>query len=448
MRKLLQKSIFNLLKNSTCVMNHLKFFQKIAVLALILVGVSVSKAQAQSGCTSDNTVTITVLADPTFSLTPPALTTICRGGDATIVAAVPSGYSAVCTNFTWEQNTGTGWTTISGETGATLNVTGLTTSTQYRATWNCALSCGSPLSDNVVSITVNPDISQVGTITGIVQCTGGTAGTLTVNVTGGAGSYVYNWYETLDGTTTSGSALRTQTTTSTSDTYTPDNTTTGTRQYLVVVSSTLASSAGCGALTTSAATVRNVAPLTAGSATTTLSECIGGTGTISAPTVSGGTGSFTYTWTVNNGTGFVPITTADGAVSSSSTSSTVTPTSTATSTRTFRLTITDATGTSCNTLGPIDYTVTVQAAPTLTVNTAPQTICVGGSVTLQATRSGGTGTCTISWEQNTGTGWGAAAGTVTAPSSTTSQIVTVPLTTAGTPQYRARVVCTGSGCCN
>jgi large repetitive protein len=446
MRKLLQKSIFNLLKNSTCVMNHFKIFQKIALLALILVGVSVSKAQAQ-GCPSDNTVTITVLADPTFALTPPSETTICSGGGGTITAAIPSGYGAVCTNFTWEQNTGSGWTTISGETAVTLTVTGLTATTQYRATWNCALSCGSPVSTNTVTMTVNPDITQVGTIASITQCEDGTAGTLTVTVTGGAGNYIYNWYETIDGTTPTGSALRTQTTASTSDTYTPDNTTVGTRQYLVVVTSSLSGGAGCGALTTTSATVQNVAPLTAGSVTSTLDECIGGTATISAPTISGGTGSFTYAWEVNTGSGFAAMTGTDGTAVTTSTSSVVTPTSTAASSRTYRVTITDATGTACNTITQT-YTVTVSAAPALTVNTPPQTICVGGTVTLQATRTGGTGTCSISWEENTGSGWGAASGTVTAPTGTTSQIVTPPLTTAGAPQYRARVVCTGSGCCN
>jgi hypothetical protein len=87
--------------------------------------------------------------------------------------------------------------------------------------------------------------------------------------------------------------------------------------------------------------------------------------------------------------------------------------------------------------------ITVVPDPVITVATTAAIVCNGGGVTLTATPSGGTGTCTIQWQS--------AATPVASPwtdiSGATSSSFTTPLLSSGL-KYRAKITCSGNGCCN
>jgi hypothetical protein len=85
--------------------------------------------------------------------------------------------------------------------------------------------------------------------------------------------------------------------------------------------------------------------------------------------------------------------------------------------------------------------VTINPKPTISVNVPVNTICIGGSVTLNATVAGGVG-CTIQWQSTpvTPVNWLDIPGG-NAPSYTTPAL-------SSDLKYRAKFTCTGSGCCN
>ena len=99
--------------------------------------------------------------------------------------------------------------------------------------------------------------------------------------------------------------------------------------------------------------------------------------------------------------------------------------------------VTQADAQACSTSNEV--TITVVNDPSISIVGAI-TICSGGTATLTATPSGGTGTCTIQWQSSAdgSTGWAnisGANGTAYTPSSLTT-----------TTYYRATYSCTGLDC--
>ncbi len=93
----------------------------------------------------------------------------------------------------------------------------------------------------------------------------------------------------------------------------------------------------------------------------------------------------------------------------------------------------------CSTNAPT--TVTVVADPVVSVVASATGVCVGGNVTLNATPSGGVGTCTVQWQSSAdGTNWLPIGG------ATGNTYVTPALNILA--RYRAQVNCSGNGCCN
>lgn len=77
--------------------------------------------------------------------------------------------------------------------------------------------------------------------------------------------------------------------------------------------------------------------------------------------------------------------------------------------------------------------------PVVNITSTAGTLCVGASTTLNATSSGGTGTCNFQWQNNTGSGWNNITGA-------TSAAYTTPALSVPT-NYRALIICSGAGCC-
>lgn len=104
----------------------------------------------------------------------------------------------------------------------------------------------------------------------------------------------------------------------------------------------------------------------------------------------------------------------------------------------FRTLVTNAT-TNCSTT--TNYTVSVVADPSVSVVTTISNVCIGGGVTLTATPSGGTGTCTLQWQSSpNGTTWTDISGATNASYT--------PANLTNSTRYRAQISCSGSGCCN
>ncbi|NBA85477.1 hypothetical protein GVN16_06870, partial [Emticicia sp. CRIBPO] len=155
------------------------------------------------------------------------------------------------------------------------------------------------------------------------------------------------------------------------------------------------------------------------------------TGTTNAVNFSGSVSGTTYSWTNNqpsiglaaSGTGNIASFTAvnSGAIPVTATI-TVTPTANG------------CPGT------PQTFTITVAPKATVSVNSASETVCVGGTVTLTATLSNGTGNITQKWQESTNNStWTDIAGQ-------TSLSLSVPTTAAGIKYYRIVVTADGSGC--
>ena len=156
--------------------------------------------------------------------------------------------------------------------------------------------------------------------------------------------------------------------------------------------------------------------------------CNGGSLTLSSTSAASGgfNGSFTYQWESSiNGTTWTPIT-------NSNTTSYATPA--LSSTTFYRRRATDCKGTTnvSNTI-----TVTVVADPVVTLTTSTSTICTGGSTTLTANASGGTGNIVYQWQTWNGTSW------VFVPGVSTSTYTVSPSVTT---DYRVLISTNVSGC--
>ncbi|MCB0568183.1 MAG: choice-of-anchor A family protein, partial [Phaeodactylibacter sp.] len=161
--------------------------------------------------------------------------------------------------------------------------------------------------------------------------------------------------------------------------------------------------------------------------------CVGGSITLTA-TASGGTGSCTIQWQSS------PTGSGSWSNISGATGSTYSPSTASAGTTYFRATY-SCSGGGCNTGNSNTATVVVSPDPSISISPSNNTICVGGNVTLTATPSGGTGTCTVQWQSSpTGSGsWSdisGASGTTYSPSASS----------AGTFYYRARYTCTEGSC--
>jgi large repetitive protein len=410
-------------------MNHLKFYKIVALGLLSLLAFS-NRADAQA-CSTSNEVTITVVNDPTISIT--GASTICSGGTATLTATVAGG-TGTCT-IQWQSSPdgSTAWANISGANGTTYAPTSLTATTYYRATYSCTgLACDAATS-NTQALTVNPDLTIQTQPQPIIECVGGT---LSMNVvttgTSGTGTLSYLWEQSANGTTGWTGALGA----TNSATYTPPSTTAGTTYYRVTVSAT---GNGCDPVVSANAKVDIIPDLTVQTQPSPIIECVGGTTSMTVVLTAGtGTGTISYSWeqSVDGSTGWGP---ALGGTNSA----TYTPPSTTAGTMYYRA-VASATGNGC---GPITCnSAKVDIIPDLTVQTQPSPIteCVGGTLTMNVVLTAGTGTGTISysWQEslNGTTGWGPAAG------GTNSATYTPPSTTAGTMYYRVIASATGDGC--
>ncbi len=425
-KKLLTKlhSIYSIL-NLTSVMNHLKTFQRAAVVVLAMVAGFSSRLSAQT-CPVSNEITITVI--PEATITTAGATTICAGGNATLTAT-PGGGTGTC-GIQWQSSPdGISWTDISGATNPTLNITALTATTSYHAVYTCSGSGCDVVTSNSQTVTVNPDLSVTANLTNITQCIGGNS-QLSITTAGGSGGpLTYTWEQSTNNSTWGAATGATN-----ASTYTPSASTAGTMYYRVRVSDAVS---GCDELTSATSTVVITPDLAISATLTPITECVGGNDALTVTTSGGSGGALTYTWEQSSDNS------SWAAASGASNAATYVPSSASAGTMYYRVRITDGAN-GCDAITATSTTVTVTPDMSITANLANITECIGGSDQLSITVTGGSGGAKVyTWEQSTDgtTGW-----TGAASASSTSSTYTPSATTAGTMYYRVRVSDAATGC--
>ena len=202
-----------------------------------------------------------------------------------------SGTKSTVRKWQYSINSGSTWTDIAN-TNTTYTATGLTQTTQFRASVQngiCDVAYSVPAT---VTVVPDPSISVQPTAT-TSECIGGTA-QLSVTASNGTPSLYYTWCSNTTNSNVGGSVIPG----AVSSTYTPPTTDAGTRYYYVVVG---ASGSGCGALTSEVAAVTTVATSPSWASYSNpipTTFCAGGTVAFSV-SITGGSGG-TVSWIRSN----------------------------------------------------------------------------------------------------------------------------------------------------
>jgi hypothetical protein len=389
---------------------------------------------ANNGCEQAVSNTATAIISPDLAVvTQPTDVSECVGGTNTMTVAVSGGSGAI--TYQWQQspNGTNSWTNATGA-GATTDTytpsSAVAGTTYYRVLVNAANSgCDQVVSNNAVALII-ADIVITTQPTNVTECIGGT-NTMTVAISGGSGAITYQWQSSPDGSTNWTNATGAGATT---DTYTPSSAVAGTTYYRVLVN---AANSGCDQTVSNTATAIISPDLTMTTQPTDVSECIGGTNTMTVA-VSGGSGSITYQWQQSpNGTDSWTNATGAGA-----TTTTYTPSSAAAGTTYYRVLI-NASNSGCDQV--VSNTATAIISPDLIVTTQPTSIieCIGGAATMTVVISGGSGAITYQWQQspNGTSGWANATG-----AGATTATYTPESAVAGTTYYRVLINAANAGC--
>ncbi len=357
---------------------------------------------------TSNNALLTVNTAPAIT-TQPSATTVCAGASASFsVTATGTGL-----NYQWQENDGSGFVNIPGETSASYTIAA-TTSAMNGYLYQVIVSgtCNPAVTSTPVALTVNnaPAISTQPSSTTV--CAGADA-TFTVVSTGTG--LTYQWQEN-DGSgfaDISGATNASYTKTATTGAM-------NTYQYRVIVSGTCTP-----AVTSNAAVLTvNLAPaITAQPMASTV--CAGADATFSVSAT--GTG-LTYQWQVDSGSGFANISGATG------TAYTAVSTTTAMNGNLYQV-IVSGTCTPPATSTPV--ALTVNAAPSISMQPMSVTADEGTNATFSVTAAGAG--LTYQWQENNGSGF------VNIPGATGTSYTKMTVTYAmNTYQYRVIV----SGTCS
>ncbi len=240
--------------------------------------------------------TITVNPLPTISTQPLATQNICVGGSVPAFTVAYTGGVGTPT-YQWFSNTSnsnTGGVAISGATQSSYTppvFNSVGTFYYYAQVTLSGSGCGSTTSEvAMVEVVADPVVSQQAIATQTL-CQNSVPTDLSVTVTGGIGTYTYQWYSNTTNNTTTGTAIAG----ANQSVYTPPTTTVGTTYYYVVIGQ---SGIGCG-VTSAVSQVVVVAAPTITTQPLSSSVCEGGVPTLLTVAFTNGTGTPTYQWYSN-----------------------------------------------------------------------------------------------------------------------------------------------------
>ncbi|MBX7240356.1 MAG: T9SS type A sorting domain-containing protein [Bacteroidia bacterium] len=355
-----------------------------------------------------NAIAVTVVPDPSVTITGGA--TYCGSGATTFMANPVYGVGTNTLKWQISTNNAT-WTNVSNATNPTYTTPTLTGTRYYRAVvTSSGNGCNTGVS-NVGVITVNPNPALVANPTSSTICIGGVR-TLQIS---GATAYVWSPATGLNSTT--GSSVTASPTTTTTYTILGTNTATG-----------------CNSTITT--TVNVVPDAFISSITGNLSLCSGGS-TLLTANITGGNGTCNVTWqSSTNGTTWTTINIPNTTTAYVGTTY---QTPNLTANRYYRARVTGCTGIGCGASGySSSVMVAVTPDPVITISSSATNVCNNGSVNLNATVTGGLGSCPITWQLSTnGTTWSNTGGN-------SASLAVYSITS--TRYYRAIINCNGVGC--
>ncbi|WP_295129274.1 Ig-like domain-containing protein [uncultured Chitinophaga sp.] len=192
------------------------------------------------GCSDATSAVITVVVTP--GLTPGAVAasqSFCASGDPAVFTqtTAPTGGNGVY-SYQWQSSVtsaSSGFADISGATAATYDAPSLSVTTYFRRIVRSD-ACAEGIS-NVLTVTINPAISNNSVAVNQTICSGSTPAALSGTLpTGGSGTYTYRW----ESSTTGAAGFVTASGTATTQNYTPGALTQATIYRRIV------SSAACG----------------------------------------------------------------------------------------------------------------------------------------------------------------------------------------------------------
>ena len=353
-----------------------------------------------STCTTPPTNVVTITVTPALVAGSIAADqALCAGSTPTpLTSAADAGGGTGAVAYQWQFSVdNTTWAAIGGATGSTYAPGVLNTTTYFRRQASAGTACA-PAISNVVTITITPALAAGSIGTAQTLCPGATPAALTSTaaVSGGTGSYSYQWESSPDNVTW------TAITGATAETYAPGPlpATTYFRRRVT--------SGPCGPVYAAPITITVLPALTAGTIAADQTVCANDTPTplTSGGPASGGTGTFAYQWesspdnaTWNAIAGATAATYAPGPL---------------TATTYYRRRVMSG---NC---GPAySPAVTITVLPALLAGTigSDQTLCVGTAsapLTSSAPASGGAGAFAYQWESSVDNATFAAIGGATA----------------------------------
>ncbi len=334
-----------------------------------------------SGCNSNvNSISWTVVANPTISTPSFTNTTICAGG-STLVSATISGGTGT-NSPQWQYYNGSTWNNVVNgtPTGATyanattisMTISGTTAtgSRQYRLTTDNAQDCDAISAGASYTVVADPTWAT-NTASPTTICVGGSV-TFSASISGGSGGSV-SWVRA----TSPGGAG-----TAVTSPNTPPSA--GTFYYRPVYTGSVS---GCNLADGTETVVTVLAdPTWATNTVASATQCLGGSVTFSA-SVSGGSGG-TVTW--------VRATSPGGA--GTAVTSPNTPASAGT--YYYRPVYTPSVS-GCNLADGAETAVIIVADPIISTQPITGVACYNGDYTLTVAATGGTGTFSYQWQQST-----------------------------------------------
>ena len=314
-------------------------------------------------------VTITVNPALSVSLSSPIGTQIGAGSSITFTNITQGGTAPY--TYSYSVSPSTGWTQ-SSYPGNTFT---FTSTGSYIVTLSVQDAANSIVSSSLTVTVVSPLTVQVQPQSYSID-PGQAFIALTTSVEYGSGSYTWQWYYVSpSGSPGSGVAITGSSGSGATATYTPAQNGT----YYVVFKD----SSGQSVTTNGAVVKKNQSPTVSvlpSSPTIDTSQTL-----VLTSSVTGGSGSFSYSWTIG------------GSQTVVGTATTFSFTEATAGTYKVWLSVTD-TGTSpYYSLSPVSISITVDSSPTVTVSPASATIDLSQSLLLTATVNGGSGLYSYSW---------------------------------------------------
>ena len=397
-----------------------------------------------ANCTQifSNNVPAIVVPDPIASATP-TTQTICVGG--TLSNPLTATYANGVGNPSYQWNlAGTPTTAIGGATSSTYTPLAFVSAGtfNYTVTINNSGSGCTANTSAPISVIVIPDPTITSQPIGNTYCQNTPSGnitTLSLNATGGSGTFSYQWFVNTTNSNTGGTAIPSATAAS----YLPPSNVVGTFYYYCLISQTVTN---CNVVSNPAQIIIIASPTFTTQPLITQTICSGGTTSVLNVTTAGGSGNISYQWystTTNNNSG--------GTLIPGATTSSYTPTNTNAllpNTTYYYCVVSYGSG-GCSSIYSTTGAVIILPDPVISAQpTATQTICIGGSsapltVALQA--STGIGAFTYQWYSNT-----TATNSGGAIISGATAVTYVPpvFNNAGTFYYYCVITDAGNGCGN